>query len=123
MPQSDSVAPKVAEAEAFLQDVKDSLRPHKVPKIEPVDSRSSNRSSLLLETSPNIHVKLGPPPRSSSSLSSYISSASKLKSNKATRISLKLKFICTTPGLTFFKASKVSSRPDNNGFPFPIYPI
>ena len=31
------MAPKDAEAEAFLQDMSDSFRPHKILKIEPVD--------------------------------------------------------------------------------------
>ena len=31
------MVPKVAEAEAFLQNMSDSFRPHKILKIEPVD--------------------------------------------------------------------------------------
>ena len=33
----DSPAPEVAEAEAFLEDISDSFRPHKILKMEPVD--------------------------------------------------------------------------------------
>lgn len=32
-----SGTPTVVEAEAFLQDVRDSFRPYKIPKIEPVE--------------------------------------------------------------------------------------
>ncbi|KAF8799813.1 hypothetical protein BYT27DRAFT_7200793 [Phlegmacium glaucopus] len=64
-----SAAPKATEAteaEAFLQDVRDSLRPHKIPKIEPVDI------PLPPDSFPKRTL-----PRSTSSHSSHLSSASK----------------------------------------------
>jgi hypothetical protein len=85
-PLPHNVAPKVAEAEAFLQDVSDSFRPHKMMKTEPVDvplppeplsTRSVKSLRLWRRTPPSLSSHLSStskatnppePPSSSSSL-------------------------------------------------------
>lgn len=83
----DSTVPKDAEAEAFLQDVRESFRPHKIPKTEPVDvplppdppppTRTVRPPSLVLCESQAIFNMSKKLPRSTSSHSSHVSSASK----------------------------------------------